>query len=121
MPPLETACRNQKAVLWMANGFDSFGERKVNAAVSIDVRWETKTGQTLDAQNNIVAIESNAVVDRDIVIGSILWLGNIDDIATPPVDLRQVVGFGGIPDVKGRNTRRTVLMTRFSDELPALA
>ena len=121
MPPLETDCRNDKAVYWAANGFDKFGKEKVDAAVSIDVRFEIKKEKALDAQGNVIMIDANAVVDREIAVGSRMWMGNIDDIADPPVDLWEVRTNSNVPDIKGRNRRRVVGLTRDSNELPTLA
>lgn len=117
----ETTSRHQKAVLWAANGFDDYGEPKVDAAVEIDVRWEEKLQEAVDPNGNTVAVDAVAVVNQDIVVGSIMWLGKKDDLATPPVDLKQVMAFNKIPDVKGRVFRRTVDLVRYSNELPGLA
>lgn len=121
MPAQETICRHQKAVLWAANGFDDYGEPKVDAAAEITVRWEEGLREAVDPNGNTIAVDAVAVVDQDIVVGSIMWLGLKDDLATPPVGLKQVVSFSKIPDVKGRVFRRTVGLIRYSNELPALA
>jgi len=121
MPSPETVNRHQKAVLWAANGYDTYGDIKVSANVEIDVRWEEKRREILDPQGNSITIEAEIVVDRDITIGSIMWLGNKVDLATPPVDLKQVVAFNKTPDIKGLNYRRTVSVIRFSNELPTIA
>ena len=122
MPTLETDCLNQKAVYWAKNSKpDDFGEVTVDAGIEIKVRWEVGNQEVADPQGRTIGIESLVVVDRDISVGSILWLGTIADIANPPVDLRQVVIFNSIPDDKGRNFRRTVGVIRYSNSLPALA
>lgn len=121
MPPQETTARHQKAVLWEASGFDDNGEIKVNAAVELDVRWEEKQTESLGPTGNTIKSDATVVVDQDIVIGSIMWPGIIDDLATPPVDLWQVIDFSKIPDIKGRINRRGVLLIRYSNELPTLA
>ena len=121
MPSQETTSRHQKAVYWEANGFDDNGEPKVDAAVDLVVRWEQKRGEALNAQGNTIASDATVVVNRDIVVGSIMWLGILDDVASPPVDLWQVIDFSRIPDVKGRVDRRVVLLMRYSNELPELA
>lgn len=121
MPSLETDCRNQKAVLWTASGStNEESEPTVNAAQEIDVRWEETRDQTTDSQGNIVEITAKVVVDVDIAEGSILWLGALDDVASPPVNLLQVVGRSKIPDVKNRNFRRVLSLKRHG-ALPDLA
>ncbi|KKN70648.1 hypothetical protein LCGC14_0429210 [marine sediment metagenome] len=121
MPPIETISRHQKAVLWAANGFDDFGEPKVDAATEITVRWQEGLQEAVDPNGNTIALDAVVVVNQDVTVGSIMWLGKKDDLASPPVDLKQVVSFSKIPDVKGRVFRRKVGLIRYSNELPALA
>lgn len=121
MTRLVSRRRHQKAVLWAANGFDNYGEPKVHGPVEIAVRWEEEGQEALDAQGNNIAIDASVVVDREIPVGSIMWLGRLRDVADPPVNLNQVVSFNKIPDVKGRTFRRTALLIRYSDALPSLA
>ncbi len=121
MPPLETDGRLQKAVLWAANDTDRYGELKVDAAIQIDIRWETGQKEAVDPQGNTIAFESTVIVDRVIPVGSILWLGEKNDLPNPPTNLRHVVDYSEIPDVKGRNFRRVVSLMKHSNELPALA
>ena len=121
MPHQETTSRHQKAVLWAANGTDDNGDVEVDAAVEIDVRWEEKRTETLDPAGNTIAADATVVVNQDIAVGSIMWPGELEDVADPPVDLWQVIDFNKIPDVKGRAQRRTVMLMRHSNELPELA
>lgn len=121
MPAQETTSRHQKAVLWAANGVTDYGKIKVDAAAEIDVRWEEGLQEAVDPNGETIAIDAMVVVDQDVVVGSIMWLGEKDDLATPPVDLKQVVSFNKIPDIKGREFRRTIGLIRFSNKLPALA
>lgn len=125
MPAQETTHRFQKAVLWTAvtTGVKSsdYGEHKVNAKIQILVRWEERRREAIDPNGNTIAVDIVAVVNQDIPVGSIMWLGDIDDVAIPPVDLKEVVTFNKIPDIKGRNYRRTVGLIRYSNELPTLA
>lgn len=121
MPSIETACLNQKAVLWAANGFDRDGEPKVDAAEEIDVRWETGQREAIDPQGNVIAVDEVVVVDRAIIVGSVMFKGPEDDLASPPTNLKQVVTYNETPDVKGRKFRRVVGLVRYSNELPELA
>ncbi|MHC4686853.1 MAG: hypothetical protein ACYTEW_21465 [Planctomycetota bacterium] len=121
MPTPESSDRKQKAVLWAATGFSDYGRHKVSDPVEIKVRWEERRREFTDANGNTIAVDASVVVDREVAVGSIMWLGKKADLATPPVNLKEVVGYGAIPDVKGRKIRRTVLLTRYSNELPALA
>lgn len=118
---LETTARHQKAVLWAFNSYDNYGDVKVDAAVQITVRWRTGQKEALDADGNTIALDSTVVVDQVIAVGSIMWLGALKDLPDTPTNLRQVVDYKGIPDIKGRNFRRVVSLMKYSNELPTLA
>lgn len=119
--PQEDNYRFQKAVLWTFAGYDGHGEVKVNAAAEIDVRWEERRSETLDADGNSIAVDATVVLGQEVAVGSILWLGALADVATPPVNLKQVVVCNSVPDVKAREFRRTVGLAKYSNELPTLA
>jgi len=121
MPDMETDDLHQKAVHWAANGYDDYGKFKVDAAAEIDTRWEIKQGEFINALGETVAYDSIAWVSSALTVGSILWLGALSDIATPPVNLRQIVARSIIPDVKNRATRYKMMLVKHSDTLPTLA
>ena len=112
--------RFQKSVLWTIAGYDGHGDVKVNAGVEIDVRWEERRSETLDANGNSIATDATVVVGQEVAVSSIMWLGNLVDVASPPVNLKQVVVYNCIPDVKCREFRRTVGLVKYSNELPTL-
>ena len=124
MPNIESSCRFQKAVWWAMTGtaYDNYGEPLVSDPVEIDVRWENVRKDILDPQGNTVEVDAVVVVDRDMSVGDILWLGTLYDLPgtseTPTLDIREVVSFSSIPDLKGRYYRRVVMLKRLSDELP---
>lgn len=120
MVTVETSHRLQRAVLWKASGFDNNGKVTVDPAEEIDVRWVEKRRGTLDAQGNTIAVDATAVVDQEIVVGSILWLGNMDDLPAIPVNLKQVATYDETPDLRGRETARSVGLVRYSETLPSL-
>ena len=119
MPPIETSSRLQKAVLWEASGTDDYAG-KVNAAVELDVRWEYTEREVTDAQGNQVAITATVIVDRDVAVGSIMWLGTLAAVPTPKVDLHCVVSFTKTPDIKNREYRRELSLARYNDTLPSI-
>jgi hypothetical protein len=120
MPPLETDCRQQKAVLWSTSGFAADGDHKVNAGIVIDVRIQKDRMKMTNAQGNIIAVDAVFVVDRTIAVGSILWIGELKDVPTPPTDLLEVKTSSETPDLKGRHVRRLIGVTRFGNTLPDL-
>ncbi len=121
MPAMESDCLFQKAVLWAATTtFADDNSLSVSAAAEINVRWEDTKIEDPDGKGNVTSIVAEVVVGQDIAIGSIMWLGELEDIASPPVNLRKVINFSKIPDVKGRKFRRTVQLMRFHNTLPTI-
>ena len=118
--PIETSDLTQKAVLLGRTGRDMYGKVTTAAAKEIDVRWEVNEEQILESGNTVVATTANVVVNEEIEKGSILWLGLIIDFVTPYNDLHEVYLSRNIPDIKGRNFRRTLKLIRFTDKLPSL-
>ena len=121
MAVLETTALHQKAVLYTANGFDDYGEPKVDAAVEIDVRWEIGKHEGISPTGAPIALDSTVVVDREIAIGSAIWLRALADLPSPVTNLRTVIDYAEIPDIKGRQVYRTVSLMKLSDEIPASA
>ncbi len=118
---LTTRQRRQKATLWTKNGDDDYGGAKVNAKVEIKVRWEEKRSEAVDKDGNTIAIDATVVVDQEIAVGSIMWLGALADVADPPVNLKEVVVYNETPDLKSRGIpRRTVGLVKYSNQLPSL-
>jgi len=121
MPSPEVSGLKQEAVLWAANGLDSHGEYKVDAAAKISVRWEDKKTEPPSPASGKVAIVAIVTVAQDVAVGSILWLGRLRDVADPPVGLCQVVDAEKIPDLKNRHPLRLLSLSKYSNELPELA
>lgn len=128
MATLELSWRKQWAVLWAHDGvsFTEDGQPKVDAPVEIRVRWNDKAGNAYGPQGNTLAFDATAIVDRDIVVGSIMWPGSMDEwledgSAGSDTGLMEVVNFVNTPDLKGRKYRRTVQLAFYKDEMPELA
>lgn len=122
MPNPESTHRKQKAVLRAASGsYNDYSVVKVTAAVEISVRWEERKDEVLDANGNTIGRDALAVVNQDIVVGSIMWLGLLKNFTNTIGNLMQVIVFDKTPDIKGRKFCRTVSLIRFSDKMPATA
>lgn len=118
MPPIETAGRHQKAVLWRADGFDAYGNVLLLDAHEIDVRWEEGRKEAVSPDGSPVAIDAYVVVDREVPIGSVLWLGALADLPSPPTNLKRVEFYLDVPDIKGRISHKTLALMKYSDDLP---
>lgn len=113
---------HQKAVLWMYNGDDDYGDPKVDASVEIDCRWEKRRSQSQDAEGNAIAVEAEVVVGREIKVDSILWKGEKNDYdASTATDYMQVKVYDEVPDVRNRYVERIVKLVKWGDTLPSLA
>lgn len=124
MTRLVTRRLHQEAVLWMASGnTDGHGEPTVAAAVEIDVRWEFTRTEMQTPQGDTIVTDATVVVDRDVTLDSILWLGEKDDVPTTFTDnsLHQAVAQSDIPCVRDRSNRRVLGLVRYRNELPTLA
>ncbi len=115
MPAIETDCRTQFVVLEAATGVDDYGENTRAAPVEIKVRWELGKTEAVDSLGNTIGIDVIAVVDRVIAIGSTLWLGRIADYPATPLGAQEVIDYKEIPDTKGREFRRVVLLRKKSN------
>ena len=119
MPSLEVDCLNQFAVYVAATGVDDYGDKTGAAAIEIKVRWEKGLSEIVDSFGNTISIDATVVVDRVIAIGSTMWQGKLEDYPATSADLRKVVVYKEIPDTKGREFRRVVLLRKLSDEVLA--
>jgi hypothetical protein len=116
--PLETDGLTQNAVLWRANGVDSFGEHRVEAPVNIPVRWIKGKRENVDTSQTSEVVTDKVIVDRVIPLGSIMWLGKLEEFPYPLEDIRSVVDFRETPDIKNREMRRVVMLSNFHGSPP---
>lgn len=127
MPRIELAILRQTAVLWPKAGIDSYGQPIVkDTPCEIRCRWEETRTESLDPDGNTIMLDASVYVDRRIEVGSILWLGlleewqgstNATDRVTPS-RLMEVKTYKEIPDDKGRSSKKWVGLVRYKDTLP---
>ena len=119
MPDMEASDRHQVAVLWAWSSND-IDDVKVSAGVEIDVRWQWKYQETRAPDGSVVETVASVVVDADLTIGGIMWLGRLADFVDGASDLYQIVQKKETPDLKNRATRRKVFLTRYRQTLPTI-
>jgi len=115
---VETCGLLQDAVLWLIEGTDTYGRKKVGLPEQIAVRWEKGLVLNLLPTSSSEQVESTVFVDREIPIGSLMWEGALDDLPDPLTDMRKVEHVKKIPDIKNRHTRHVVLLTRYHGDPP---
>jgi hypothetical protein len=123
MPAQETKGRHQKAVLWEVSGTDRFGNQTHSGPTELTVRWEYGQTTGLDSQGNTITIDATVQVNQRIGVGSKMWLGElIDWYGTGSGDqdntIMHVVNYNDVPDLKGRNSRKQVLLKFDKDTTP---
>ena len=124
MPAPEHDNRRQKAILWTRKGVNRQGQVTLNDPVEIMVRWKWVKREVLDKQGNTVAIDAEVVTVETVPIGSVMWLGELNDLPgtaeVPEEDTMQVVSAPTTPDIKGRFIQRTLMLMRIKDTMPEL-
>lgn len=123
MPALETMDRHQTAVLWEMIGVDANNETVVGEPSEIQVRWVDRPSQVSGAEGHPTTVDATAVVAQDIPIGSLMWLGTLEDFygvgsAGDDAAIMEVVSAPVASDLKNRVYRRTVGLRYYRSSLP---
>jgi len=109
---------DQTAVLWAADGNDTYGKPRVRAPIDIPVRWLKNKREVRNPETRNHSSTDKAIVELDIPIGSIMCLGKVEELPYPLSELRTVVDFRKTPDIKNRKFKRTAVMDMYHGELP---
>ena len=123
MTSIERVSIPQRAMLWAFSSFDNYGQAQVSAAVEIDVEWPQGFSESNANQDSKESSSDTLVVNENVALGSILWFGKEEDLPTGTADpspLYSVVSRNLQPDIKARNFRYTLTVTRFSATLPTI-
>lgn len=75
-----TRILREKAVYWPYEGVDDFGQDKFGFPVEINCRWSQKSELYLNATGEEVVSNAVVMVDRKLVLGSLLWHGKLEDL-----------------------------------------
>ena len=75
-----TKMLKQTAVWWPLTsvGFDDYGQPIPSTPVEIKVRWEDVGEEFLDVRGTIQMSRARVYVDRDVELGGVLMLGELD-------------------------------------------
>ena len=131
---MELQGRHQRALLWAFNGYGTDGRAlRESASEELGVRWNDRKSNALDPNGTKISLDADIVTDQELVIGSVLWPGSINDLADlvsgtgsgtdlePPDDLTpiyRVVTTTKMKDIRGRSTRFEHGLKRLYDGLP---
>ena len=112
--------RHQKAVCWSKAGIDRNGEPTVSSPIELDVRWEKGLSRQIDTEIDTISVVATVWIDQEISLGSMMWCGELVDLPDTPDNILEVVDYVEIPDIKGRNPERVVLLQKYADHLPTV-
>lgn len=110
--------RLQAAVYWPFLGYDAYGRPVVGDPVSLNVRWKY-TRQGIGSQAQPIIINATVVVDREIAVGSQMWLAprsvpaalvqwQTVAISDARVEIMEVASYNYTPDLRNRHYRHVV-------------
>ena len=84
---LITKALRQRAVYWPlgsaeTGGFDTddYGQPAYAAAYELACRWEDVSEEFLDGKGERSFSNSHVMVGNDVMVGGVLWLGNLVDV-----------------------------------------
>lgn len=117
MPPIEYSDLPDTIVLWPTFGQAENGTYKLDYPVEIAARWIKKKRRVLDGKGSTVAYDGRVIVDREIVVGSLLWRGLLADLpgSGKVSGLVQVKNFDETEDIKGIECERVADFIRYPD------
>ena len=124
MPPIEELGRQQKAVLWNRTGYSKFNEPELGSPEEIKVRWDDVRRESIDSRGTPIVIDADVVVNQEVPIGSLLWLGSLDDWSISCTadnnNVMQVIGKKSTVDLKNIGIYyRTLSLVRRHGESPS--
>ena len=89
MCSLITTMRRQTAVYWATQrtesggfAFDEYGLPQWTDPVEIECRWDDLSEQFIDAVGTLQVSRSLVYVDRDMIPGEVLFLGELTDLTS---------------------------------------
>lgn len=120
MPSPETNDRNQDAILWRRSGTDDYNRPVLSALEEIKVRFKLGNTKSVTKDGSVIGYDASMVTEETYPIDSIVWVGELKGMPESPTPLYQIKSYREVTDVKGRETRYTAMLMRYTDTLPTL-
>ncbi len=112
MSLIKTRMLKQTAVWWPSTSFDDYGKPIVATPIEISVRWEDVNEEFIDKNGTVRLSTSQVYVDRDVEVGGVLMLGELDS-GVDEDDPKKTDGAGEIRRLdKFPNLRATEFLRR---------
>ena len=113
MPSFVTRRRHQNLIYFPWIQDDIEGRAKVDPGKDMKVRSEDSLTEVLDTTSSNIARQTTIVVDRKIIVRSIVCLGTL---ASPQLDyVGQVIDYREFPTIKGRYKRREIVVMKYNN------
>jgi hypothetical protein len=74
----------------------------------------------MSEDGELIPVNGEVWVDREIAIGSMLWKGDLENLPSPATAIYVVIAYSETPDIKGRVYERVVSVQRFKNSLPTV-
>lgn len=117
MPPLHEAELKETITTYPLLGVGQFGNQLHGAGTEIRARWVERQRQVTLPDSSVIDLIADVAVDRELKIGDLLFRGllssYVDGTGTADNELCEVRLKNIVPDVKGRNTRYSVSVSRY--------
>lgn len=121
MPGPEQTELNQDAILWRKSDTKNDYNRPVLRPLEeVKIRFKLGRTQSTDAKGTVISYDGSAVTEETYPIDSIMWVGELKDMPAAPTPLYQIKSYRETPDLKGRETKFTAMLVRYTDTLPTV-
>ena len=111
-----SSMRRQAAVYWAPAAPDQFGRVDVESPIDIACRWEDVAETFIGASGATATSRAKVYVDRDVVPGGWLYLGEVADLVDSTAhprtieDAYQIEQFNKLPTLKATDFLRTAML-----------
>lgn len=110
-----TRMRKQTAVYWPVGSTNEYGQPVYGTPVEIEVRWEDKTEEFMDAEGETHMSKALVYVDREVDVGGVLLLGSLSssvDQDDPKANdgAWEIRRYEALPNFKATEFLRTVYL-----------
>jgi hypothetical protein len=120
MPSPEYYDLVEPALLWAKTSSDRYGDPVTSEPVELLVSWGQRRAIMRRPDGSKVAVDAQVAVDREVEVGSKMWLGALSDwlgTGSAGIDdeVMLVVAYEATDDLKSRDTRYVVGLARYKD------
>lgn len=122
MPPLERFDLAGVVTYWQKTGDDAYSRPTLARGVAVRARVVYGRRDVTDPTGNVISLDGELAVDRELVEGSLVWDGPPESLPAdlvPTADVLQVTFVTAVPDVKGRCTRYEAGFVRYRESFPS--